>query len=67
VTAEQCFGNIGAAGRRKRMTFGVVTIVLSVAVVVVLIVLDVHRLWRLALFLPLVAGATGIFQARAKT
>jgi hypothetical protein len=67
VTAEQCFVNIGAAGRRKRMTFGVVTIALAVAVIVALIVLDAHRLWRLAVFLPLLAGATGVFQARAKT
>lgn len=66
-TATDCVPNIGPRGRRQRMTFGVVAIAAGLAGAVALVVLGVARPWRLALFLPFVAGAFGVFQARAST
>lgn len=65
--ATTCVDNIGPRNRRMRMRFGAVTLALTLAGAAVLLVLGVARPWRLALFLPLAAGATGIFQARAHT
>jgi hypothetical protein len=67
ATAAECVPNIGPAGRRQRMWFGAVSIGLAVASAIALVVLDVARPWRLGVLLPFVAGAFGIFQARAKT
>ena len=67
MTAEQCIANIGSEGRRKRMAFGVIALVLSVALVVTLVMLDVDRVWRLTVALPLLLGGTGVFQAREST
>ncbi len=67
MTTSECVPNIGPAGRRQRMTFGIVALVLGVAGAVALAATAVAPTWRIALFLPFVAGAVGIFQARAKT
>jgi len=68
MSAEaECVANIGTRGRRQRMTFGVVGLVLGVLGAAALVAMDVARPWRLALFLPFVAGGIGIFQARAET
>jgi hypothetical protein len=67
VTHEQCIPNISPAERRKRLMGGVVTLVLSLAVLAALIAVGADRWWRMALF-PLFAGAaTGYFQWRDKT
>jgi hypothetical protein len=49
------------------MTMGVVMLAAGIFAAVALVVLGIHRPWRLALFLPFLGGAVGIFQARAKT
>lgn len=67
MTTSECVPNIGLAGRRQRMTFGIVALVLGAAGAVALAAASATPAWRLALFLPFVAGAFGIFQARAKT
>lgn len=66
-TAGACVANIGARLRRRRMRFGVALLMAGAGFVVLLTGIEVHRLWRLALFLPFWAGAVGVFQARGKT
>ena len=66
-TAGVCIANIGPRERRKRQRFGVVLFVVGVVLAVFLIEIDAHRLWRLLLFLPFWAGASGLLQAREKT
>lgn len=65
--AEVCIANIGPRERRKRLTFGLALSALGVGLTVALVVADVHRLWRLGLFLPFWAGALGVLQARENT
>lgn len=67
TAGAECVANIGPAGRRQRMIVGIVGLAIGVAAAVALVVLDVPRPWRLALLLPFLAGAIGVFQARAKT
>lgn len=67
MAGETCIANIGSAGRRKRMTFGVIALALAVGVAATLVVLDVERLWRVSVGVLLFLGGTGVFQARAKT
>ena len=65
--AGACITNIGPRERRRRLRFGVVLLVAGAALAVLLIGIDVHRLWRFLLFLPFWAGAAGVLQAREKT
>jgi hypothetical protein len=66
-THEQCIPNISPRERLKRLTGGLVTLAISLAVLGALIGLGANRWWRLALF-PLFAGAAvGFFQWRDKT
>ena len=67
TSAEQCVANIGTSGRRMRLVFGVVTLVLAVGLWIGLVHFDADRWWRLAMFLPLLLGGIGVFQARART
>ena len=46
---------------------GIVGIALAVVLLGVLVATGAPRLARLGLFLPLVVGAFGVFQARART
>lgn len=64
---DDCIPNIGPRGQRQRMAFGIVALVGGIVLAATLVVLGVARPWRLVVFLPLVAGAFGVFQARAKT
>ena len=64
---DDCVANIGPRGRRQRMMSGVVGLVVGVGGAVALVLLDTARPWRLAVFVPFLAGAVGVFQARAKT
>ena len=64
---EECSPNISPRERRKRLAGGVITFVISLAILAALIVTSVDRWWRLAL-LPLFWGAaSGFFQWRDKT
>jgi hypothetical protein len=67
MTTSECVPNIGSAGRRQRMTFGVVALVLGIGGALALAATGIDGSWRLALFLPFVAGGFGIFQALART
>ena len=67
MSAAECTPNIGPQGRRMRLRFGIVTLAIGVVAGIAMVVLGVSRPPRLLLFLPLLGGAIGIFQARAKT
>jgi hypothetical protein len=66
-SGEVCIPNISTAERRKRLTFGLVTFAISLAVLAVLIATGANRLWRLPLLLLFWGAATGYFQWRDKT
>lgn len=64
---EVCVANIDTAGRRGRLTFGIVQFVLAIAILAGLMAMDVDRLWRLPLLFMFWAAAVGFFQWRDKT
>ena len=66
-TLDVCIPNINRAERVKRLTFGIVTAAVSLAILAALALLHTDRWWRLALFPLYVAAATGFFQWRDKT
>lgn len=66
-SATVCIANIGPRERRKRLGFGLVLLGIGVVGAFILVVADVGRAWRMALFLPFWAGALGVLQAREKT
>ena len=62
-----CTPNINTAERRKRLAFGLIELLVSLAILAVLLAFGVNRWWRLAL-LPFFAGAaSGFFQWRDHT
>ena len=62
-----CIANIGPRERRKRLTFGLVSLALSAAIAAVLVSSSVAVAWRAGLFLPLMGAALGIFQWHRQT
>jgi hypothetical protein len=59
--------NIGPKGRRRRVVTGAVALAAGIAALVVLLLGDVGRGWRMALVVPFWAGALGVLQARGHT
>jgi len=59
--------NIGPRGQRQRMTFGVVSLGITLLLGIALFAMGAPRGWRAVLFIPLWLGALGVFQARTKT
>jgi hypothetical protein len=59
--------NIGPAERRKRLVFGVVELALTLGLLVFFITSGKPRALRLALFVPWLFGAIGVFQALEST
>ena len=64
---EVCIANISPAERRIRMRFGINQLVISLIILVALMAFGVNPFWRLLLFFPFAAAATGYFQAKDKT
>lgn len=64
---EVCIANISPAERRKRLNFGIIQFVITLVILGVFLITGADKLWRLILFLPFAAAATGYFQARDKT
>jgi hypothetical protein len=64
---DVCIANIDTAGRRRRLTFGIVQFMFAIGILAVLIAIGVDRLWRLPLLLLFWAAAIGFFQWRDKT
>jgi hypothetical protein len=59
--------NIGPRGAHRRSVGGVAWLIIATVTAVVLVRLDVHRSWRLVLFVPFSLAATGFLQARERT
>lgn len=59
--------NIGPAGRRQRLIRGAVLLALGLAAALLLLLTGVDRGARLGLFVPFLAGAIGLLQARDYT
>ena len=55
--------NIGSAERWKRLTFGLVMLLIAGIATFLMVMGDFHRLWRLLIAVPLYFGGQGIFQA----
>ena len=64
---EVCIANIDTAGRRQRLTFGIVQFTLAIIILAVLIVTGANHLWRLPLFVLFASAAVGYFQWHDKT
>jgi hypothetical protein len=59
--------NIGPRERRRRLLVGVGLLALGAASGTYLLAVHVDRVWRVPIFIPLWAGATGVLQWRART
>jgi len=66
-TETICIANIGPRERRKRLTFGLVSLGLSAAIAAALVSTGAAVAWRAGVFLPLMAAGLGVFQWREKT
>jgi len=64
---EVCIANISPKERKKRLDFAIRNFVFTSVLLIILLVLDAHPLWRLALFFPLAASTSSFFQWRDKT
>ena len=60
-------GNLGRREQQKRLVFGIVMLIVAVALTVVLVRTGANRWWRLIVFLPFALAGHGLFQAREKT
>ena len=66
-SGEVCIANISPRERRKRLVFGMLPLLIGLAILALLIATGVGRWWRL-LLLPLFwAAAVGFFQWRDQT
>ena len=64
---EVCVVNMGPRERRQRLTFGLFSFGVGIALAAAMIAFHLHPLWRLALFFPFAGGASGYFQSADKT
>jgi prepilin-type N-terminal cleavage/methylation domain-containing protein len=62
-----CTPNINTAERRKRLTFGLIELLISLVILGVLLTFGVSRWWRLALLPFFLGSASGFFQWRDHT
>jgi hypothetical protein len=60
-------GNIGPAGRRRRLALGLIMGTVGLGAVAALIVAGAAPGWVLAAFVPFWVGALGLIQARERT
>lgn len=64
---EVCIANIGPAERRKRLNFGILSLVVGVVLLAAMMLLGLGRWWRLLLFFCFAGAATGYYQWHDKT
>ncbi len=62
-----CIPNISLRERRRRLAGGIVSFVVSLAILATLVARGANRWWRLPLFLLFWGAASGFFQWRDKT
>jgi hypothetical protein len=60
---DECVPNIGRRGRVQRAGFGVIALLLGIAIAAALVASDVARPWRLAVLPLFWGGALGVLQA----
>jgi len=65
--APICIPNINARERRKRLTNGLIILLVTLAILAALVFAGVSPWWRLALFPLFFAGFSGYFQWRDHT
>jgi len=66
-TGEVCIANIDTAGRRQRLTFGIIQFGLAIVILTALILAGANHLWRLPLFILFASGMVGYYQWHDKT
>jgi fatty acid desaturase len=66
-SSEVYIPNISTAERRKRLAFGALTFVITLAILAALVATGVSRWWRLPLSFLFMGAASGFFQWRDKT
>lgn len=64
---QACIPNIGRTQRRRRLVFGAIAFMASLALAWALAGVDAHVALRALIALPLYAAALGFFQYREKT
>ena len=64
---DACIPNISAQERKKRAQFAIGQLIFTLVALAVLVILDVHPLWRLTLFMFFSAATTSYIQALDKT
>jgi prepilin-type N-terminal cleavage/methylation domain-containing protein len=62
-----CIPNINTAERRKRLAFGMIELLISLAILAALLTFGVSRWWRFALLPFFMGAASGFFQWRDRT
>ena len=62
-----CIANLGPRERRKRLMFGVASLIVGVAGAAGLVASGAAVAWRAALFLPFMSAGLGFFQWREQT
>jgi hypothetical protein len=67
ASGEVCIANISPAERRKRLTFGAISLVIAIGLLALLLATGASRWFRLPLLLVFWAAATGYFQWSDKT
>lgn len=64
---SECIPNISAEQRRWRLKYGLITLLIGLAILAAMIYFGADRWWRLALIIFWNGAALGFFQARDKT
>ena len=67
AAGSACVPNIGARGRRRRLTSGFVWLGVGVAAMLILMARGAAAAWYFALVMPFTFAALGWFQARERT
>ena len=65
--AAFCIPNISNRERRKRLTSGVIALIIALVILIVLVLSGASRWWRLALLPLFWAAASGYFQWKDET
>jgi len=59
--------NIGPKESRKRLILGIFMLIITIGVLIIMIMVDMGRLWRIFLLIPFTMSMLGFLQAKEKT
>jgi hypothetical protein len=65
--SDVCIPNIGPRERQKRLAMGLASLTVGLLLAAAMLLFDVSRIWRLAIFLPALMAGLGVRQATAQT